>query len=157
MKEVWKELEYGYSVSNIGRVKNRFDNIKKNTLHHRGYLTTRYNKTMYSVHRLVAIAFIPNPENKPEINHKDGNKQNNHVDNLEWCTRKENIDHAFRLGLSSNKGEKNPRSKLNWDSVNKIRNLYNTGLYTQNKLAEMFGVSQSPINKLLNYKNWNEQ
>ena len=55
------------------------------------------------VHRLVGMAFIPNPENKPCINHKDGNPQNNHVDNLEWVTYSENTLHAYRIGLFPNK------------------------------------------------------
>lgn len=65
------------------------------------------------VHRLVAEAFILNPENKPQINHKDGNKKNNCVTNLEWSTSSENVKHAFRvLGKSPRRGEENPRSKI---------------------------------------------
>lgn len=70
--------------------------------HGTGYLTVRLTDTLkvktHRVHRLVAEAFIPNPENKPFVNHKDSNRQNNHVDNLEWVTAKENTDHAVNCG-----------------------------------------------------------
>lgn len=70
--------------------------------HGTGYLTVRLTDTTkvktHRVHRLVAQAFIPNPDNKPFVNHKDSNRQNNHVDNLEWVTAKENTDHAVACG-----------------------------------------------------------
>ena len=66
------------------------------------YLTKNAKGKNCRVHRLVADAFIPNMENKLEVNHIDGNKQNNNIDNLEWCTFKENIRHSYKLGLSSN-------------------------------------------------------
>lgn len=112
MKEIWKDIENwkGYQVSNLGNVRS----FRERGGHHilkephqiafqhnnpRGYLTVGLGKgnVKACVHRLVASAFIPNPENKPQVNHKDGNKHNNHVSNLEWVTHQENIIHAFRV------------------------------------------------------------
>jgi len=79
----------------------------------KGYSKVSLNKKHYSVHRLVAETFIPNIENKPQVNHKDGNKQNNHVDNLEWCTCSENHKHAFATKLRKpHFGQQHQNSKL---------------------------------------------
>lgn len=116
-KEVWKKLKFvhkKYYVSNFGRVKNikYYKNgeptIMKTILNNCGYEKVRFridgkNKE-YSIHRLVAIAFIPNPENKPEVNHKNGVKTDNRVDNLEWNTRSENRLHCVDV-LGKNKGK----------------------------------------------------
>ncbi len=120
MEEIWKDInEYEglYQVSNFGRVKSLTreckhplggtrkvnERIMKPEKGKWGYLRVHLNKNgkgeRHLIHRLVVRAFIPNPGNKPEVNHINGNKQNNHVDNLEWCTSKENIQHAIRLGL----------------------------------------------------------
>ncbi len=115
MKEIWKDIkgyEGLYQISNLGRIKSlpkingyKFQKelIRKNELGTNGYLIIVLNKNSkhhsYSIHRLVAQAFIPNPKDKPQVNHKDGNKLNNNVENLEWTTRSENQKHAYKLGL----------------------------------------------------------
>jgi len=107
--EIWKEVSGFngmYRISNCGRLESIFTGspiIREPSLN-KGYpsICLRINKKTINkrIHRLVAEAFIPNPDNKKTINHIDGNKQNNHVSNLEWCTQKENVQHAYRIGLS---------------------------------------------------------
>lgn len=98
--EIWKKIEgyENYSVSNKGRVRN--DKYKRylNPQNSNGYLVVRLyndsNNKIFKVHRLVAIAFLPNPENLSDVNHKDEDKSNNHIDNLEWCTHKYNMKYG---------------------------------------------------------------
>ena len=112
-------------------------------------------RTIKTVHRLVAEAFIPNPENKPQVNHIDGNKQNNCVDNLEWCTNSENQIHAFKSGLQ--KGNfKHHNSKLSYEDVVYIKNHY-----VKNKrgcgmriLAKKFNVSCKSIKQIITGKSY---
>lgn len=122
MLEIWRQIkEYPrYSVSNLGRVKNNnTDKVLKGYTDFKGYQRVcihcrgeRIRKDL-KVHRLVAEAFVPNPENKPQVNHIDGNKQNNAASNLEFCTNQENQLHAYRVLDSTERrrkiGEANKR------------------------------------------------
>lgn len=112
----WKKIEgYDYYVSNTGSVK-RNNKILKGT-ERNGYPSIGlYKKSRYKfeyVHRLVAKLFIPNPKNKEFVNHKDGNRKNNNVKNIEWCTRKENEQHAFRV-LGKKSGRLGKKSDNVW-------------------------------------------
>lgn len=109
IEEIWVNVfgyEGKYQVSNLGRVKSLprngtvcYERILKIQVDKNGYNYVSFHKRKFKIHRLVAEAFIPNPENKPQVNHIDGNKQNNEVENLEWATAQENLNHAFRIGL----------------------------------------------------------
>jgi hypothetical protein len=106
--EIWKPIDEQYEISNYGnikrleseiitsngRIRKYPEKILNTPLNKKGYLTVSLYRKMYSVHRLVAEAFIPNTENKPEVNHKDLDKTNNHDWNLEWVTHSENMQHA---------------------------------------------------------------
>lgn len=108
--------EYGNVYSLPRQYKPRLQKLKPRP-NNKGYLQVQiYNEFgVYKalIHKLVAETFIPNPENKPEVNHKDGNKCNNNVDNLEWVTHKENVQHSIKLGTAYQNlgGEINPRCK----------------------------------------------
>jgi hypothetical protein len=96
-----KQTYENYWVSNMGRFKNSKGIIMENYKYHtrNGYIIVGLNKNQYSLHRLIAFTFLENPENKPVVNHIDGNKINNAVSNLEWCTVAENNKHAIDIGL----------------------------------------------------------
>ena len=137
MKEIWKSItgfEGLYEVSSLGKVRslpryvacknnsNRFINgkILNPSVSHDGYkyvdLSNKCIKYRFKIHRLIAISFIDNPKNNPQINHKDGNKLNNNVSNLEWCTNSENQKHAHLIGIKKTpivaiSGENNPNNK----------------------------------------------
>ena len=148
MVEIWeniKNYEGKYQVSNMGNVKSlNFNNTKRPAIlvkkvNRRGYeyvCLSQYGKRSYSaVHRLVAEAFIPNPDNKEQINHIDGNKRNNSMYNLEWVSQSENINHAIRTGLLKLNGAQNGRSKkvqqidLNGNVINTFDCLKDAGKF----------------------------
>lgn len=119
----------------------------------KGYLRVSIGGQIKFVHRLVAEMYIPNPENKPQVNHKDGNKTNNCVENLEWVTNQENRAHARKNGLQCC-GENCKWAKLNWDKVRFIRE--NKDTLSVNELKTMFGVSRTAIEWVIKGKSWKE-
>lgn len=102
----------------------------------------------------MAKAFISNPENLPQINHKDMNKKNNHHSNLEWCNNSYNHLHAFKNGRISAKGEKANSSKLTENQVRQIKSEYIKGKVGYIYLAKKFGVFPNTIFKIVNNLTW---
>lgn len=157
MVEVWKDVngyEGKYKISNLGRLKNkRGEFINGSNIH--GYIRVmlfgdKKVKTI-SIHRLVAIHFIENDNNKPYVNHIDGNKQNNRVDNLEWCTQAENIQHSIENGLKTDCGENSKKHKLTKEDVNFIRTRYipRDKIYSAKELAKKFNISRREIYRVI--------
>ena len=94
---------------------------------------------------MVALNFLPNPNNYPEVNHIDCNRLNNKVDNLEWVSKEQNILHSFKYGKKSNKGIKNPNSKLTLEDITAIKALYKTSRFSNVLIAKLFDVYPSSI------------
>jgi len=161
--EIWKDVE-GYNgkyiVSNLGNVKSFYflnpKNLKQNTTgRNRDYLIVSLCKNNisknYLIHRLVADAFIPNPKNKPQVNHKDGNKSNNNAENLEWNTCSENQLHAVSIGTKGTLiGEQCSMAILTEKDVLDIRK----STLTQKQLGVVYGVARTTIQAVKNRKNW---
>ena len=164
MNEIWKDIkgyEGKYQVSSLGNVKSLLDKqlnkreiILKPSLNHKGYLRVYLSKdskkSTKTIHRLVAETFIPNLESKKTVNHIDGNKINNRVDNLEWLSNTENQKHAWELGLKKAlKGEKNPMygKKLSNETKLKISKTLKGKITGENH--PMYGRSgdKSPVAK----------
>jgi hypothetical protein len=182
--EIWKDIngyEGYYQVSNQGNIRSldRFDGVHdrqgtiiKPTLKQNGYLQVGLRKhrarKWFGVHRLVAIHFIENPDNKPQVNHIDGNKLNNTVENLEWVTGKENQNHAARLGLrdSTPKGKnhcnygkfgENSRSAkpvIRLDPKTGEMKLYKAKVLAKNEGFDVTSISKCCHGKLKTHKGY---
>lgn len=175
MDEVWKPVvgyEGEYEVSDIGRVRsvarpvrNRWgtETIRSSKLRaigvkREGYrfvnlFRKQHGKPMY-VHRLVAMAFLPNPNDYPQVNHLDGDKSNNRSSNLEWCTGSVNCRHAINENLYDQaRGESTPMAKVTERDVLEMRRLWRAGIM-QKDIAEKFGVGRKAVTKIVNYQRW---
>ncbi len=119
-----------------------------------GLTNSKRKRLTKLVHRLVAQAYIPNPENKPQVNHKDGDKTNNNVSNLEWCTSLENNSHALRTGLrSGQKGETNSQAKLTEKETKEIIELCLCG-YSNTEIAEKYNLHSGYISLIRGKRRW---
>lgn len=154
-----------YLVSSYGRILSiHYRGVKRITPH---ILKPKYDKyvqitlamnginTTYLVHRLVALAFIDNPDNKPEVNHKDGDKHNNCIWNLEWVTRKENDTHAILNGLKKPRhGEEIGNNKFTDEMVTSVCTLLEANTMPIKDISEITGVSYDMIRNIKNGKSW---
>ena len=168
MVETWKDIkgqEGRYLISNIGRVKtfvqackSNKDGILKNGIDTGGYFIIKLYRegkgTTTKIHRLVAETFIENPNNLPQVNHKDGNKQNNNVENLEWCTALENAKHSWDTGLSKKYfGEQTSQAKFTEKQILEIRSKYKKGNGIE--LAAEYNMSATNIYDIIRRRIWN--
>jgi len=175
MQEIWKDVidyEGRYMVSNLGNVKSTFKysdnkmnrrlnkiNVREKNIYigknNNGYaiviLRKNGKKLRKSIHRLVAEAFIPQQENKNIVNHIDGNKNNNNVNNLEWCNKRENMIHAMEYLGVNREGELNPNAKYTNKQVDELIDLYKKGnsvYYCYKKLNINRSSAYRIINKI---------
>ena len=170
--EIWKKIP-GYSLyeaSNMGNIKTfnwknkGIERVMKPAMDGSGYLRTMLKNDngkfdTIKVHRIICQTFLPNPENKPQVNHKNCIKTDNRLINLEWATVSENIKHAHKQNRLSNKGECNPCATLTDNQVLDIRANYQYGKKcksgkTKKQIAEEYGTTFSVIKKIVQNKTW---
>ena len=164
--EVWAKINgyEDYEVSSCGRVRSNkcwhgngqvMMNIVKNN---RPYSTINLCKNSHAkkflVHRLVASAFLDNPLKLPQVNHKNCNKKDNRIENLEWVTALDNNKHAVKAGLWDFRAGKCKLAKMTWDKVREIRRIYRKGSTSYRKLGKEFGLSFFGIRQIVLNHTW---
>lgn len=174
--ETWKSVvgyEGYYEVSNLGNVRSIDRYVKKESYQRfakgvllkpawkkegrdcypKVSLSKNGKSNTYYTYRLVAEAFMPNPDNLPCVNHIDGDKFNPQVDNLEWCTYSENSKHSFATNLQCNKGVNNSRARLTEDDVLDIRKRYENGEDSR-EIAKRYGIVRDYVYMIKDKKVW---
>lgn len=146
-------------ISGFGRVCLHDGKFLSPGVHSGGYLTVRLGRgNNRFLHRLVAQAYIPNPKNLPEVNHKDTDKTNNHYSNLEWSTRRQNADHAKAHGLykgpkNPSRGERHPDTWLTDNDVRFIRELHRDG-WRVPQLRWVFPIGKTTMYQIVRRDTW---
>ena len=175
--EIWidvKGYEGLYQVSNLGNVKRldgiivtkrfvvkpKLGKILNLTIKDNGYLSAMFsnknNKKRFYVHRLVGLAFLENPENKKTINHINGVKTDNRLENLEWCTYSENLNHAIFSKLRKS-GHEVYNCKLSKEKIIAIRRLYSINKkFNKLKLSKKLGISDGTIHRIIRNKTYKQ-
>ena len=154
-----KKTKVRFTVYEDSTIRNQYNKLINKSKDKNGYnyigLKGNKNRRNLRVCRLVAIAFIPNPDNKPEVNHKDGIKNNDVKSNLEWNTKSENMKHAVVTKLLTNctlKGEKHNTSKITFDKVKQLRDDYKNKKGSMRKLATIYNISIGLVLDIVNNK-----
>lgn len=158
---IWKDvpaLGGRYEASENGDIRNKETKVvRKPRLNKFGYLQMNFSRNDGTkrtvtklVHKLIAETFIPNPNHYPQINHKDGDKQNNAIDNLEWCSASENACHAHKTGLAfTYRGSEHINAKLTDEQIKEIREQYAKGAISQGEIAIAYNVSQTTVGRIV--------
>lgn len=154
--EIWKQINGfpQYEISMLGNVKKN-GKLLNVGINQSGYyrINLYIGRKAYTntIHRLIALHFIPNPNNYPILNHIDGNKLNNSLDNLEWCTYSHNTQHAYDNKLMKAKScELHGRSKLTKENVSGIR----SGKYTERQVKDLFNLSRTQFYRIKRNEGW---
>lgn len=167
--EVWVNLpgfEDYYEISTKGQIKRKSKQRKRGFYKEKilplrkssyGYYEVVFHidnkRYKFLLHRLLAMTFIPNPENKPEVNHKNGIRTDFNLENLEWCTRQENQKHKNEILKSHNKGERHPLAKLKESDIYDIHELYKKG-WSMAELSRKYNVLDTTIFKIVKGITW---
>ena len=166
-EEIWKYVyikdeKTKYQVSNLGNVRNtkRNNKLLVQCVDKYGYnyvcLSHKSKHYHRTIHTLVAKAFIPNPDNKPQVNHKDGRKYHNYYKNLEWVTGKENVIHSYETGLHDNVaiGERHGNNKHKENDIKHVCKLLEDGQMTISDISKITKVPKVTIHDIISKKYW---